>query len=91
MIFISCTPKEKSESNTSVTQEPVIIDVATAKESSTPLKLSEIAESVSYIRLSDDPLLRDIKTSRLKIIEDTIYLDMDNRGNIYKPKIPASL
>jgi hypothetical protein len=57
------------------------VDLTKVGETDTPLKMSQFAESVSYIYLSEEPLLGDIKMSPLKIIEDTIYID---RENIYK-------
>jgi hypothetical protein len=57
------------------------VDLTKVGETDTPLKMSQFAESVSYIYLSEEPLLGDIKGTPLKIIEDTIYID---RENIYK-------
>jgi hypothetical protein len=57
------------------------VDLTKVGETDTPLKMSQFAESVSYIYLSEEPLLGDIKGIPLNIIEDTIYID---RENIYK-------
>ena len=61
--------------------DPVIIDITKIKETNTPLKLSQFADSISYIRLSGDVFPESTLLTTIKIIEDTIFLDYDN---VYK-------
>jgi hypothetical protein len=60
---------------------PVVVDLAKAKETDSQIMLSQFAESISYIRLSDEPLIGDVSMSQVRINEDTIYVDWEN---IYK-------
>jgi len=58
--------------------EPVIIDVANFRETDQPILLSQFAEEVTYIPLSEDPLIGDAEIINLHIDEDTIYVDWVN-------------
>ncbi len=70
-----CTSTQKpSGQDTPEAQLPYIIDLSELEFSDTPQCLSEFADSISYIRLSEEPLLRDLGLT-------TLYLDRNN--NIY--------
>ncbi|MCE5177629.1 MAG: 6-bladed beta-propeller [Porphyromonadaceae bacterium] len=82
IIIFACTSKGKSDPLKSTSEEePVIVDLSNVKKTNTPLKLSEFAETISYIQLDDDPLLGEMKLASLHVVDDTIYVDRDN---IYK-------
>ena len=78
LLFSSCG---KGGKETASSDSPIVVDLTDLKETNTPLKLSQFAESISYIRLSEDPLIGDIQQSPIRIIKDTFYLDSDN---VYK-------
>ena len=83
-LLYGCSSKEKGEQQKSISihlLEPTTIDVANIREMDTPLRLSQFVESISYIRLEDEPLIGDALRSSLKVLEDTIYLTSDN---VYK-------
>jgi len=80
-LICNCTSKEKSTSMDSSERKPVIVYLSKVKKSNIPLKLSDFAESISYIPLDDEPLLGDMKFATLHVVDDTIYVDADN---IYK-------
>ena len=61
--------------------DPIFIDATSLNETDVPLTLSQFAESISYIPLSENPLIGDISYTKVVIAEDSIYLDCDN---IYK-------
>jgi hypothetical protein len=78
----ACNPVEKNRENDVVDNvEPVKIDVTNVKETDNSLQLSQFAESITYIPLSEEPLIGDTKSIYLHIIDDTIYVDCTN---IYK-------
>ena len=80
LIFLcgcSTNAKEKQEEPIN-SLGPVIIDVAQAKKINAPLKLSQFADSISYISLSEFDSIRSIRYTAITIIEDTIFLDNDN-------------
>ena len=62
-------------------EEPIIVDLSGIKKTNTPLKLSDFAESISYIQLDENPLLGDMAMATVHVVNDTIYID---RENIYK-------
>lgn len=82
-VFYGCNSGKKAqqEEDTYNPLKPVTIDVTNVNDTDTPLKLSQFAESVSYIYLSEEPLIGDIDITPVRIIEDTIYID---QTNIYK-------
>lgn len=82
IIICACSSKGKSESTEITSKEqPIIVDITKAKGSNVPIKLSEFAESISYIPLDENPLLNDIRFATLHIVDDTIYVVNEN---IYK-------
>jgi hypothetical protein len=87
-LLTGCNSKEKEnpqESLNTNSLESITIDVTNIKETNKPFTLSQFVESISYIRLDDDPILKDAFRSRPKILNDTIYIDcFDGNGFIYK-------
>lgn len=82
LFLANCTSKDSTVNKESLANEqPVIIDLTNVKKSDTPLKLSDFAESISYIQLDEEPLLGEIRFATLYVVEDTIYVV---RENIYK-------
>ena len=61
--------------------DPLVINIANVNNTNTQLKLSQFAESITYIKLSEEPLLGDILGTNIRVFEDTIYIDCEN---IYK-------
>lgn len=82
IIIVSCnsTNKDSSERIPSK-KEPTIVDLTNVKKINSPINLSEFAESISYIRLDEEPLLGEMRSATLYVVEDTIYVV---RENIYK-------
>ena len=82
ILFFLCgcnnNAKEKQEEETINSLDPVIIDVTQVKETKTPLKLSQFADSISYIRLSEYDSEFSMFETAITIIDDTIFLDNDN-------------
>lgn len=72
--------------NNSETQHPYIIDMSELEISETPQMLSEFADSISYIRLSEEPLLPDLATAHLYIDHDENIYFKDNFVYKYSPK-----
>lgn len=79
--FFACTSKSNSSLSESSEEKTVIADFSKVKKTSIPLKLSEFAETISYIPLDENPILGEMKLASLHVIDDTIYVDRDN---IYK-------
>lgn len=80
-IVCSCNSTNKTDASKMSEAEPVIIDFSRVKKTNTPLKLSDFAESISYIQLDENPLVDDMQLATLHIADDTIYVDIEN---IYK-------
>ncbi|WP_080905514.1 hypothetical protein [Parabacteroides sp. Marseille-P3160] len=59
-------------------ETPIFVDFTKIKETDQSIKLSQFADSILYIRLSDEPLIGDLKHIAVRIFDDTIYLDYDN-------------
>ena len=75
-ILIGCTPAQKQVmQNDAEVQPPYIIDMSELEISETPQMLSDFADSISYIRLSEEPLLPEIAL--------TFHLYVDKNENIY--------
>ena len=75
-ILIGCTPAQKQVmQNDAEIQHPYIIDMSELEISETPQMLSDFADSISYIRLSEEPLLPEIAL--------TFHLYVDKNENIY--------
>lgn len=77
ILFISCTSPQKQ--SVEKEQLPHVIDMSDLNFSDTPQNLSEFADSISYIRLSDEPLIPDIAYSVNLYIDknENIYIDKD--------------
>ena len=69
--------KEKQEDFTNPLGS-VIIDATQVKETNTPLRLSQFADSILYIALSEYDSLNQIMYTSISIIDDTIFLDNSN-------------
>ena len=70
LIFLyGCNPNVKQKQEESIHSiSPVIIDVTQVKATNTPLKLSQFADSISYISLSEfDPKSSIIETAISKV------------------------
>ena len=78
----ACNTKEKADILT-IPLEPVIIDVTKLKTTRTPLKLSQFADSISYILLSKDNSKTEIFNTSIKIVNDTIFV-VRKFDNVYK-------
>lgn len=77
ILFISCTSPQKQ--SVEKEQLPHVIDMSDLNFSDTPQNLSEFADSISYIRLSDEPLIPDIAYCVNLYIDknENIYIDKD--------------
>lgn len=53
----------------------VTIDLNNIKISDNPSKLSDFVESISYIRLDDEPLISDLIFASVIVSDETIYVD----------------
>lgn len=81
-ILIGCTPAQKQVmQNDAEIQHPYIIDMSELEISETPQMLSDFADSISYIRLSEEPLLPEIAL--------TFHLYVDKNENIYIRRQPC--
>lgn len=80
-IFYACTSKNSSNLSESSEDKIVIADFSNVKKARASLKLSEFAETISYIPLDENPILGEMRFATLYVIDDTIYVDRDN---IYK-------
>ena len=76
LFFLSgCNTGEKEKQiETDNHAKPVIIDITQIKETNSPLKLSRFADSISYIRLSDDDFLIKAFSAKIKIVEDALFI-----------------
>ncbi|MDR0428124.1 MAG: 6-bladed beta-propeller [Dysgonamonadaceae bacterium] len=78
IIFSGCN----SDSNQKEFSGLFVVNVSNAKETDqTVVRLSQFAESISYIRLSEEPLIGAIRYSPVRLYNDTFYLAHEN---IYK-------
>jgi len=81
-LLYGCNSREGNKQEKMVESfNPVTIDVTKIIESDKPLMLSQFAETISYISLSEEPLIGDISYTSVVVIDDTIYVDSEN---IYK-------
>ena len=79
-LFLICgcnTNGEEKQKGAVNQSSPVIIDLAKRGKDGEPLRLSQFADSISYIRLSGKFPDSEFFTN-VKIIEDTIFLDFDD-------------
>lgn len=56
----------------------VSVDFTDIKQINQPVLLSDFAESISYIPLSDDVLLNDITRTSIKMTDDYFFIDGEN-------------
>ena len=85
IFLFGCNTGEKKIENEIETDNhsgPVVIDITQIKEINTPLKLSRFADSISYIRLSDNDFLIDTYSAKIEIVEDVIFIF--NASGVYK-------
>lgn len=83
LALFSCNDGSKQQVTTVVEKEyPRVIDLSELDFSDEPQRLSEFADSLSYIRLSDEPLLPDLESTSVAI-DDSGYIYID-RNYIYK-------
>lgn len=81
VLSISCNSKSsqsETEENEVDFYAPIVVDLKKLKETTTPLQLSEFAEHISYIPLSDDVLLKDIEFTSVKVTDDYFFIDGEN-------------
>ena len=81
-LFYGCSANENKKQEESFnTSEPVIIDVTQLKETD-PIRLSQFADSISYIFLSETDYVFDQNFSKIMIADDTLFLIKSD--NVYK-------
>lgn len=81
LTLFSCNDGSKQQSTTVVEKESThIIDLSELDFSDEPQRLSEFADSLSYIRLSDEPLLPDLLTIEQIAMDDSGYIYVDQRN-----------
>ena len=88
-ILIGCTPAQKQVmQNDAEIQHPYIIDMSELEISETPQMLSDFADSISYIRLSEEPLLPEIALTFHLYVDknENIYIKEGSLGYKYNPK-----
>lgn len=71
-LICSCVPKESSLPTSNVRD----LDFQEIAYSNTPQHLSEFVESISYIQLSEEPLIPDLENVSLVIDDEAIYIDI---------------
>ena len=76
-LFCSCKAVEQKDES----QEYSIIDLTEVEYTDKSPKLSEFVDSISYIRLDEEPLIGDIWTTAVVVSEDAIFIDDEQ---IYK-------
>lgn len=81
LIITSCVQKEKSLQIKQVKE----LNFQDITYSNTPQKLSEFIESISYIQLSEDPLIPDLEKVNLVIDDKAIYIDTQEQVLKYTP------
>lgn len=72
-LFCSCKPAKSKEE----LQEYSIIDLTEVEYTDRSPKLSDFVDSISYIRLDEEPLIRDIWNVGVIVSEDAIFIDSD--------------
>lgn len=70
-LFCSCKPAKQKEE----LQEYSIIDLTEVEYADESPKLSDFADSISYIRLDEEPLIGDIWSTSVIVSEDAIFID----------------
>lgn len=71
LLFLSCTSTQKQET----TEGYSIIDLTEVEYSDVPPKLSEFADSISYIRLDEEPLISDVWDAGIIVTDDAMFVD----------------
>lgn len=73
LLFLSCTSTQKQET----TEGYSIIDLTEVEYSDASPKLSEFADSISYIRLDEEPLIADIWDTGIIVTDDAMFVDCE--------------
>lgn len=81
VLFCSCTSTVKQEKPEEISEGYSIIDLTEVEYSDVSPKLSEFADSISYIRLDEEPLIGGIWNSAVVVVDDAIFIDCEQ---IYK-------
>lgn len=71
LLFLSCTSTLKQET----TEGYSIIDLTEVEYSDVSPKLSEFADSISYIRLDEEPLISDVWDAGIIVTDDAMFVD----------------
>ncbi|WP_294470000.1 hypothetical protein [uncultured Bacteroides sp.] len=74
VLLYSCSSTNKEQEQI---QTYSIIDLSDIKYSNEPLRLSEFIDSISYIRIDEEPLVPDLFNTGVTVTDDAIYLEED--------------
>lgn len=81
VLLCSCTSTVKQEKPEKTSEGYSIIDLTEVEYSDVSPKLSEFADSISYIRLDEEPLIGDVWSAGVIVTDDAIFID---HKQIYK-------